>query len=91
MLSDRERQVLNDLERHLEHENPSWVSRFNEPTSKSVLPPPRARRNLILETAIGLLTVLIALSVSFGFSQGILAFASAAAVLAYVRYHPLGS
>jgi hypothetical protein len=39
-----------------------------------------------LETAIGLLTLLTAFSVLFNFSWGILLFASAVAVLAYIRY-----
>jgi len=86
MLNDRERQLLNDLERHLEHEDPSWVSRFSDTTSDTT-PPARTRLPLVLETAIGLLTLLTALSVLFNFSWGILMFASAVAVLAYIRYH----
>ena len=86
MLNDRERQLLNDLERHLEHEDPSWVSKFSDTTSDTT-PPPRTPRHLVLETAIGLLTLLTAFSVLFNFSWGILAFASAVAVLAYIRYH----
>jgi hypothetical protein len=85
MLNDRERQLLNDLERHLEHEDPSWVSKFSNTTSDTT-PRPRTRRYLVLETAIGLLTLLTALSVLFNFSWGILIFASAVAVLAYIRY-----
>jgi hypothetical protein len=85
MLNDRERQLLNDLERHLEHEDPSWVSKFSDITSDTT-PPSRTRRHLVLETAIGLLTLLTAFSVLFNFPWGILMFASAVAVLAYIRY-----
>ena len=85
MLNDRERQLLNDLERRLEHEDPSWVSKFSDSTSDTT-PPSRTRRYLVLETAIGLLTLLTAFSVLFNFSWGILVFASAVAVLAYIRY-----
>jgi hypothetical protein len=85
MLNDRERQLLNDLERRLEHEDPSWVSKFSDTTSDAT-PPPRTRRYLVLETAIGLLTLLTALSFLFNFSWGILVFASAVPVLAYIRY-----
>ena len=86
MLNDRERQLLNDLERHLEHEDPSWVSKFGD-TASDTTAPPRTRRHLVLETAIGLLTLLTIFSVLFNFSWGILVFASAVAVLAYIRYH----
>jgi hypothetical protein len=85
MLNDRERQLLNDLERHLEHEDPSWVSKFSD-TSPDTTPSPRTRRHLVLETAIGLLTLLTALSILFNFPWGILAFASAVTVLACIRY-----
>jgi hypothetical protein len=86
MLNDRERQLLNDLERHLEHEDPSWVSKFSDTTSYTTPPASRTRRYLVLETAIGLLTLLTAFSVLFNFSWGILLFASAVAVLACIRY-----
>jgi hypothetical protein len=85
MLNDRERQLLNDLERRLEHEDPSWVSKFSDTTSGTT-PPPRTRRHLVLETAIGVMTLLTALSVLFDFSWGIVVFASAVAVLVYIRY-----
>ena len=85
MLNDRERQLLNDLERRLEHEDSSWVSKFSDTTSDTTAPT-RTRRHLVFETAIGLLTLLTAFSVLFNFSWGILVFASAVAVLAYIRY-----
>jgi Protein of unknown function (DUF3040) len=85
MMNDRERQLLNELERHLEHDDPSWVSKFSDTTADAT-PPPQTRRYLVLETAIGLLTLLTALSFLFNFSWGILVFASAVAVLAYIRY-----
>jgi hypothetical protein len=85
MLNNRERQLLNDLERHLEHEDPSWVSKFSD-TTPDTTPPPRTRRHLALETAIGLLTLLTAFSVLFNFSWAMPVFASAIAVLAYIRY-----
>jgi hypothetical protein len=87
MLNDRERQLLNELELSLEHEDPRWVSQFSDATSDTI-PPPRLRRYLALETAIGLLTVLTAFSILFNFSWGILLFASAVAVLVYLRYRP---
>jgi hypothetical protein len=86
MLNDRERQLLNELERHLEHEDPSWVSKFSD-TPPDTIPPSRTRRHLVLEAAIGLLTLLTAFSILFDFSWGILVFASAVAVLAYIRHH----
>jgi hypothetical protein len=35
MLKDRDRHLLNDLERQLEHEDPAWVRQFKDPK-----PPP---------------------------------------------------
>ena len=31
MLNDRDRQLLNDLERQLQQENPAWVRQFKDP------------------------------------------------------------
>ena len=87
--NDRERQLLSELARYLEHEDPSWVSKFRDTTSDTT-PPPRTRRHLVLETAIGLLTLLTAFSVLLNLSWGIQLFASAAAVLAYIRYQGRG-
>jgi hypothetical protein len=85
MLNDRERHILNDLERELQHQDSSWVSKFSDTTSDTT-PPSRTRRYLVLDISIGLLTLLTAFSVLFNFSWGILVFASAVAVLAYIRY-----
>jgi hypothetical protein len=56
MLNDRDRHLLNDLERQLEHEDPAWVRQFKDPK-----PPRRTRRDLRLGTAMGLLVLLTAL------------------------------
>jgi hypothetical protein len=43
MLNDHERQLLNDVERHLEHEDPSWMSRFSRHYIPRLPPlPPRS-------------------------------------------------
>jgi Protein of unknown function (DUF3040) len=39
MLKDRDRHLLNDLERQLEHEDPAWVRQFKDPK-----PPPDTPR-----------------------------------------------
>jgi len=53
MLNDRDRHLLNDLERQLEHEDPAWVRQFKDPK-----PPRRTRRDLRPGTAMGLLVPL---------------------------------
>jgi hypothetical protein len=32
MLNDRDRHLLDDLERQLEHEDPAWVRQFKDPS-----------------------------------------------------------
>ncbi|HEX5905491.1 MAG TPA: DUF3040 domain-containing protein [Propionibacteriaceae bacterium] len=55
MLNDRDRHLLNDLERQLEHENPAWVSQFKDPK-----PSRRAHRDLLPVIVVGLLLLLAA-------------------------------
>jgi 4-hydroxybenzoate polyprenyltransferase len=81
MLNDRDRHLLNDLERQLQQEDPTWVRQFKDPK-----PPREARRDLRLGTAMGLLILLSALSLLLDIPVGAVIFGSAAIVLAYVRY-----
>jgi 4-hydroxybenzoate polyprenyltransferase len=81
MLNDRDRHVLNDLERQLQQEDPTWVRQFKDPK-----PQREARRDLRLGTAMGLLILLSALCLLLDIPVGAVIFGSAAIVLAYVRY-----
>jgi 4-hydroxybenzoate polyprenyltransferase len=81
MLNDRDRHLLDDLERQLQQEDPTWVRQFKDPK-----PPREARRDLRLGTAMGLLILLSALSLLLDIPVGAVIFGSAAIVLAYVRY-----
>jgi hypothetical protein len=81
MLNDRDRHLLNDLERQLQQEDPTWVRQF-----KDSKPHREARRDLRLGTAMGLLILLCALSLLLDIPVGAVIFGSAAIVLAYVRY-----
>ncbi len=81
MLNDRDRHLLNDLERQLEHEDPAWVRQFKDPK-----PPRRTRHDLRLGTAMGLLVLLTALCLLLDIPVGAVIFGSAVIVLAYVRY-----
>jgi len=85
-LNDGDRHLLKDLERQLEQEDPTWVRQFND-----LKPPSRARRNLLPETAIGLLVLFAALYLFQGATVGAVIFGSAAIVaataVAYIR-HP---
>jgi hypothetical protein len=81
MLNDRDRHLLKDLERQLEHEDPAWVCQFKDPK-----PPRRTPRDLLPETAIGLLVLLAALGLLLDIPVAAVIFGSAAIVLAYVRY-----
>ena len=81
MLNDRDRHLLNDLERQLEQEDPAWVLQFKDPR-----PNGPARRDLRLGTAMGLLVLLTALCLLLDIPVGAVIFGSAALVLAYVRY-----
>jgi hypothetical protein len=81
MLNDRDRHLLNDLERQLEQEDPAWMRQFRDPKA-----PRRARHDLQLATAIGLLMLLAALCLLLGIPVGAVIFGSAVIVLAYIRY-----
>jgi hypothetical protein len=81
MLNDRDRHVLNDLERQLQQEDPAWVRQFKDPK-----PPRQARGDLRLGTALGLVVLLTALCILLDIPVGAVIFGSAAIVLAYVRY-----
>jgi hypothetical protein len=81
MLNDRDRHVLNGLERQLQQEDPAWVRQFKDPK-----PPRQARGDLRLGTALGLVVLLTALCILLDIPVGAVIFGSAAIVLAYVRY-----
>jgi len=81
MLNDRDRHVLNDLERQFQQEDPAWVRQFKDPK-----PPRQARGDLRLGTALGLVVLLTALCILLDIPVGAVIFGSAAIVLAYVRY-----
>ena len=81
VLNDRDRHLLNDLERQLEHEDPAWVRQFKDPK-----PPRRTRRDLRLGTAMGLLVLLTALCLLLDIPVGAVIFGSTVIVLAYVHY-----
>jgi hypothetical protein len=76
MLNDRDRHLLNDLERQLQEEDAAWMRQFKDP---------KARHDLQLGTAMGLLAVLAALCLLLGIPVGAVIFGSAVIVLAYVR------
>ncbi|MFZ1115513.1 MAG: DUF3040 domain-containing protein [Propionibacteriaceae bacterium] len=79
MLNDRDRHLLNDLERQLQQEDPAWVRQFKDPKAHR-----QVRRDLRL--AMGLLVLLTALCLLLDIPVGVVIFGSAAIVLAYVRY-----
>jgi 4-hydroxybenzoate polyprenyltransferase len=81
MLNDRDRHLLDDLERQLEHEDPAWVRQFKDPK-----PPRRTRRDLRLGTAMGLLVLLTALCLLLDIPVAAVIFGSTVIVLAYVHY-----
>jgi 4-hydroxybenzoate polyprenyltransferase len=81
MLNDRDRHLLNDLERQLQQEDPAWVRQFKDPK-----PPRRTRRDLRLGTAMGLLVLLTALCLLLDIPLGAVIFGSTVIVLAYVHY-----
>ncbi|HKF89144.1 MAG TPA: DUF3040 domain-containing protein [Propionibacteriaceae bacterium] len=81
MLNDRDRHVLNDLERQLQQEDPAWVRQFKDPK-----PPRQARGDLRLGTALGLVVLLTALCILLDIPVGAVIFGTAAIVLTYVRY-----
>jgi len=81
MLNDRDRDLLKDLERRLNQEDPIWVRQFRDFKS-----PSRARREALLSTVIGLLVFLAALFLLVGATVGAMVFGIAALAVAYVLY-----
>jgi hypothetical protein len=81
MLNDRDRHLLNDLERQLEHEDPVGVRQFKDPQ-----PPRPTHRDLLPETAMGLLVLLTALCLLLDIPVAAVIFGSTVIVLAYVHY-----
>jgi hypothetical protein len=81
MLNDRDRHLLNDLERQLQQEDPTWVRQFKDPKPRR-----QPREDLRLGTAMGLLVLLTALCLLLDIPVGAVIFGSAGIVLAYVRY-----
>ena len=81
MLNDRDRDLLKDLERRLNQEDPVWVRQFRDFKS-----PGRSRREALLSTVIGLLVFLAALLLLVGATVGAMVFGMAALALAYVLY-----
>ena len=81
MLNDRDRHLLNDLERQLEQEDPAWMRQFRDPKA-----PCQARHDLQLATAMGLLVLLAALCLLLGIPVGAVIFGGAVIALAYIRY-----
>ena len=81
MLNDRDRNLLSDLERQLEQEDPAWMRQFRDPKA-----PRQARHDLELATAMGLLVLLAALCLLLGIPVGAVIFGGAVIALAYIRY-----
>jgi hypothetical protein len=80
-LNDRDRNLLNDLERQLHQEDAAWIRQFKDPKA-----PRQARYDLQLATAMGLLVLLAALCLLLGIPVGAVIFGSTVIVLAYIRY-----
>jgi hypothetical protein len=81
MLNDRDRHLLNDLERQLQQEDPAWMRQLKDPEA-----PRLARHDLQLATAMGLLVLLAAFCLLLGIPVGAVIFGTAVIVLAYIRY-----
>ena len=79
MWNDRDRLLLDDLERQLEHDHPAWVRQFKHPK-----PPRRTRRDLLPVTAVGLLVLLAALGLLLDIPVAAVIFGSAAIVVARI-------
>jgi hypothetical protein len=79
--NDRQRNVLHELERRLEHDDPAWVRQF------STLTPPREKggTNTAMELSIAISVVLMALGLAFDSSQVVVTYCCAAVILAFVR------
>jgi Protein of unknown function (DUF3040) len=80
MLNDRDRDLLKDLERQLEQEDPAWARQF-----KDVKSPSQARRNVLAGTVIGLLVLFVTLCLLLGAPVAAVIFGSAAIVVAHIR------
>ena len=81
MLNDRDRDVLKDMERRLNQEDPIWARQFRNFRS-----PGRSRRDALLSTVIGLLVFLAALFLLVGATVGAAVFGIAALAVAYILY-----
>ena len=89
MLSDRERQLLTDIEQQLRIEDPSLAYKF-----EGVTRPARAGHQRLIATALGVLALLVAFAILFGSPGMAVAFALIAgtiALLSYVLSSELGS
>jgi Flp pilus assembly protein TadB len=77
MLSDRERQLLTDIEQQLQIEDPSLAHNAR---------PARAGHQRLIATALGVLALLAALAVLFGSPGMAVAFALIAGTIALLWY-----
>ena len=80
MLNDHDRELLKDIERQLQHEDPAWVSQFKDP--KPLLPTPH---NVLTATAIGLLVLVAVLCLMLGATAAAVISGSAAAIVGQIR------
>jgi hypothetical protein len=80
MLNDRQRQVLHELKRQLEHDDPAWVRQF-----RTFTPSEKKRTDTAVEVSIGIAVVLMALGLAFDSPQVVVTFCGAALILAFVR------
>ena len=75
MWNDRDRLLLDDLERPLEHDDPAGVRQVKHP---------KTRRDLLPVTAVGLLVLLAALGLLLDIPVAAVIFGSAAIVVARI-------
>ena len=81
MLSDRERQLLTDIEQQLRIEDPSLAYKF-----EGAARPARAGHQRLIATALGVLALLAACAVLFGSPGMAVAFALIAGTIALLWY-----
>jgi hypothetical protein len=81
MLSDREREALNELERQLKREAPGLARKLR----KSASPTPRSR-SLLLDLTIGLSILLAAVAILLGLIASAVGFGALAAFLVLLRF-----
>jgi uncharacterized membrane protein YphA (DoxX/SURF4 family) len=81
MLSDRERETLNELQRQFESEDPSLVRKFVEPPA-----PIQKSHDWLLDLTAGVFTLLAAFAILLGFAASTIAFATFAVFLALLRH-----